>query len=282
MRPIWMVWPEINWLSRASVLLNVYWKDLVATKTTVKQDCHPSINVRQAPTDAANQGQSIIVAMTLLIRNEEDIIEDNILFHYAQGVDVFLVMDNLSTDRTKDIVLDLSKEIPIDYIYQSKDDYSQGQWVTSMARKAKADYNADWVINSDADEFWAAANGNTLKEALRGISRDCTALLIDRHNAILERRANIFAGLSAHPQSSLAFERRSKNALGKPLPSKCLHRGSDDVIVHQGNHCVDGIGGDLRVPQTSESFIFHIDLLSSINLRSCWGGALIRGMQPCL
>ena len=38
------------------------------------------------------------VVMTLLVRNEEDVVAENILFHHAQGVESFLVMDNLSTD----------------------------------------------------------------------------------------------------------------------------------------------------------------------------------------
>ena len=33
------------------------------------------------------------VVMTLLVRNEEDVIAENILVHYAQGVESFLVMD---------------------------------------------------------------------------------------------------------------------------------------------------------------------------------------------
>ena len=35
------------------------------------------------------------VVMTLLVRNEEDVIAENILFHYAQGVESFLVMDTV-------------------------------------------------------------------------------------------------------------------------------------------------------------------------------------------
>lgn len=38
------------------------------------------------------------ITMTLLVRNEADILEDNIRFHHAMGVDSFIVMDNLSTD----------------------------------------------------------------------------------------------------------------------------------------------------------------------------------------
>lgn len=44
------------------------------------------------------------ITMTLLVRNEQDIIAENIWFHHALGVDSFIVMDNLSTDATADIV----------------------------------------------------------------------------------------------------------------------------------------------------------------------------------
>ena len=36
--------------------------------------------------------------MTLLVRDEEDIIEDNLLFHLNQGIDFVVVTDNRSVD----------------------------------------------------------------------------------------------------------------------------------------------------------------------------------------
>ena len=55
------------------------------------------------------------VVMTLLVRNEEDVIAENILFHHAQGVESFLVMDNLSTDATSAILRRLARFIPFLY-----------------------------------------------------------------------------------------------------------------------------------------------------------------------
>mgnify|MGYP001341806789 CR=1 FL=1 len=54
------------------------------------------------------------IIMTLLVRNEQDVIAENILFHYHQGVDAFIVMDNLSTDATVEILRDLAHTIPIE------------------------------------------------------------------------------------------------------------------------------------------------------------------------
>ena len=56
------------------------------------------------------------VVMTLLVRNEEDVIPENILFPHAQGVESFLVMDNLSMDPTSAILRRLARFIPITYI----------------------------------------------------------------------------------------------------------------------------------------------------------------------
>ena len=90
---------------------------------------------------------SIRVVMTLLVRNEEDVIAENILFHHAQGVSSFLVIDNLSTDATPEILRRLARFVPIIYIKQTADTYDQAKWVTSMARSACLDHGADWVIN---------------------------------------------------------------------------------------------------------------------------------------
>ena len=44
--------------------------------------------------------------MTLLLRDEEDIVRENLDFHLAQGVDRVIVTDNGSEDRTLEILRD--------------------------------------------------------------------------------------------------------------------------------------------------------------------------------
>lgn len=180
--------------------------------------------------------------MTLLVRNEQDIIAENIRFHHALGVDSFIVMDNLSTDATPRIVKALSEEIEIDYLHQPRDDYNQWEWVTEMARRAAVDHRADWVINNDADEFWVPRGGD-LKQVLAALPAETGALRVARHNAVLLCDSGAPLTGRSHPATSHVFERESTNALGKPLPGKVLHRACPGVTVAQGNHGVSDVPG---------------------------------------
>ena len=181
------------------------------------------------------------IIMTLLVRNEQDVIAENILFHHHQGVDGFIVMDNLSTDATVEIVRDLAQSIPIELRHQCDDTYSQSVWVTEMACAAATDHGADWVINNDADEFWLFP-GLDARAYLDRLPADVSNVVLQRHNAVLIRDES-WNGFDAHPSFSVLYERKSLNQLGSPLPGKCLHRASSQINVHQGNHSVSGVSG---------------------------------------
>ena len=105
------------------------------------------------------------LVMSILVRNEADIIAENIRFHSRQGVDAFIIGDNASTDGTREKVATLAKEIPIDIIDFPAGAYLQTQWRTIMARRALRKYDARWVISNDADEFWLPDTDN-LKDGL--------------------------------------------------------------------------------------------------------------------
>ena len=104
--------------------------------------------------------------MTLLVKNEEDILEKNLIFHKAMGVDGFIVTDNLSDDNTGNIIKKyMEKGWILECIEERSQDYCQADWVHRMAILARKKYNADWIINADADEFWFPKGGN-IKECL--------------------------------------------------------------------------------------------------------------------
>jgi len=174
------------------------------------------------------------LVMTLLVRDEEDIVADAIDFHLAQGVDEVIVTDNGSEDRTLEILRSYEARGVARIILEPTDDYSQGRWVTRMARMAADELGADWVINSDADEFWWPREG-TLRSNFEGVGESV--------GAVVGRRTNFVP----RPEDGRPYwermtlrERESLNPVGKPLPPKLAHRAHPEIVVVQGNHRVKG------------------------------------------
>jgi hypothetical protein len=174
------------------------------------------------------------LVMTLLVRDEQDIVAEHLDFHLAQGVDEVIVTDNGSEDATLDILREYEDRGKARVILEPSDDYSQGKWVTRMVRTAATDLGADWVINSDADEFWWPRFG-TLASTFEALD--------DRVGVVVARRTNFVP----QPEDDRAFwermtvrERESLNPVGKPLPPKLAHRAHPDITVVQGNHRVRG------------------------------------------
>lgn len=124
------------------------------------------------------------LSMNLLIKNEADIIADNIHFHASQGVDCFVVMDNGSTDGTREIVESLKEQYEILIIDRPQLDYQQSNWKTEMAVKSRKMLGAHWSIANDADEFWVSTTGN-LKNKL---TRNGSILQCKRVNMLPDER----------------------------------------------------------------------------------------------
>lgn len=196
------------------------------------------------------------LVMTLLVRDEEDIIAANIDVHLGHGVDFFIAMDNLSEDRTADILRGYERRGVLHYIHQPEDTYAQHRWVTHMARLAWAEFGADWVINSDADEFWWPDEGS-LKEALSTVDPSSIAVSVERTNFLPRRRApgDFFADVMT------VRERDSLNPLGQPLQGKVCHRGGPVIEVRQGNHRV-AVNGQILAAVGAPITILHFPMRS--------------------
>lgn len=196
--------------------------------------------------------------MTLLVRDEQDIIASHIDFHLSRGVDHFLVMDNRSEDATSQILLGYQAKGVVTYIFQPQDDYSQGAWVTQMARQAGRDMGADWVINSDADEFWWPLSGG-LKDILAAVPDDMDAVRVERTNFIppVTRQDSSSDLAPSFAAAMTVRERQSFNALGRPLPPKVCHRGLADVVVTQGNHDASLHGRPLATTSASLAILHY-------------------------
>ena len=213
--------------------------------------------------------------MTLLVRDEEDILKENIDFHLNQGVDFIIATDNRSVDLSKEILKEYEKKGFLHYIYEPEDNYNQHAWVTKMARLASNHYKAEWVINNDADEFWWPCHHVDLKTAFASVSEKTTIIHAERKNFIF----------SDFNDNNTPFYKRmiykdtlSLNPLGSPLPGKQAHRGNQNIVVKQGNHSVSGIE---QVIQKNLIEIFHYPIRSRKQLTNkiLKGGAAYKRNQ---
>lgn len=214
------------------------------------------------------------LVMTLLARDEADIIGDNLSFHLEQGVDHAVVIDNGSIDGTRDILADYERGGAITVIDEPQQDYQQGVWMTKAALMARDELSADWVLNNDADEFWVARNG-TLKDIIEETEADILSC----------RRLNFFFPWDHHSTGTWV-ERcvfrvaapikvpQLTNPLYDPLPcpyfyfdlpNKVLTKTEQLLEVKQGNHAANY--GKSAIKEIGEIDILHFPVRSKSQFR---------------
>jgi hypothetical protein len=175
------------------------------------------------------------LVMTLLARDEADVIESWLAFHLNAGAEFVVATDNRSRDGTTEVLERYAREGYVHLIHEPGEDLRQDEWVTRMARLAATEFGADWVINSDADEFWWP-RGASLRDVLA---------------AVPERYGTVGAFLRMfvpRPGEGDPFERMTVRfsalapindpaSLYKPI-RKVIHRGHPEIRLTRGNHAV--------------------------------------------
>jgi len=163
-----------------------------------------------------------MLTMTILVKNEADIIEKNIRFHAKKGVNSFVVMDNNSNDGTREILESLKKEFEITII-DEKGIYSQAKWMTKLTHIARKKYNPKFLIPNDADEFWWCEGD--LKEVIPNKA----VTTVDRFNFLL------YKGLDSWDKSEYRVENpifyRKNTQLSSEKISIILTKISPKVII---------------------------------------------------
>ena len=109
------------------------------------------------------------LVMLLAVRDEADVLAENLWFHLNHGVDFVVITDNASRDGTREIAAEFERLGLAHVIDEPTLDKSQGRWMTRMAHLARDGFHADWVLANDADEFWRAKSGSLKTELPRPI-----------------------------------------------------------------------------------------------------------------
>jgi len=184
--------------------------------------------------------------MTLVVKNEEDILETNIRFHHAMGVDGFIVSSHNCTDRTDEILERLQKEGLVLAILKRTDlEHKLSAWVEEMIFLARK-FGARWVINADADEFYYSAQLD-LKESIRR-SEGANALWVDSIFLFPEDREDYLNSSFWVTRPFQKFEAEALGIQGDPLfadfigsqgCTKVIHKTRGFKKIADGNHDIN-------------------------------------------
>ena len=174
------------------------------------------------------------LVMTVLARDEADVIDAQLAFHLHAGVDFVIATDNRSQDATPEILERYERAGRLRLLHEDGEDMRQELWVARMARLAATEHGADWVINADADEFWWPRSGS-LKDVLAavperyGVVRGCWRHFLPRPltDEQFFERMTIRQCVPAHPgDKATIFHAHQKVA----------HRADPEVEIDPGNH----------------------------------------------
>lgn len=205
--------------------------------------------------------------MTLLARNEADIIRDNLEYHRRRGVDFFVATDNGSTDGTREIFAEYEQRGLLRLIDEPGANKDQRSWVNRMGELAVNELGAGIVIHNDADEFWAPASGD-LKRDLEAHG-DAEVYIVERVNVILEDTGGgerypedaRYAVVSPRVADDLREQAATENIyLYRLGPKVAFNTRAGLLRVVQGNHAIEDAAPELRQKPVDNVRIYHFPI----------------------
>ncbi|MFJ3385821.1 MULTISPECIES: glycosyltransferase family 2 protein [unclassified Curtobacterium] len=202
----------------------------------------------------------MILAVTLMVRDEADVLPAWLDFHVAQGFDVFVITDNGSVDGTTELLTAFAErdDVTVDLRQDPVHRKQQGTVVTGMARDAATVHHADWVVNADADEFLIPRDrSRTVRqvfEQLDPVVGAFTVPVVNLTGAMAESGGGV-ERLHWRDERSVD-ELRAAGLVGPPT-TNAIHVGDPTVTVVQGNHQVSVANG-APVPPELELEVLHL------------------------
>lgn len=199
-----------------------------------------------------------------MIRNEQDLIEP-FLRHHAALLDLMVVLDNRSTDKTRDIAIRVARELGNIIITDCPDEgYNQSRIMTDALFGVQSTCFAEYILFLDADEFLPCIDRLELELSLKAIPPGGMGLMPWR---TFVPDPTLDEDEHPDPLDRMKFCRQKE----QPIYYKAIYRpagGLDArVTVAQGNHSIHDAAGEPLPQVVLESLpLRHFPLRSTEQL----------------
>src|SRR3989442_1505883 len=176
--------------------------------------------------------------MTLRARGEGEIVGAQNNFPLKARGDFVIATDHHSEDRTTEILERYAREGHLHLIRAEDREMREGEWATRMSRLAATEFGADWVIPSDADEFWWP-RGGSLKEVLASVPESYGIVQAFWRSFVPRQDDGSFFAERMTARLSQHAAINDPTSFYRPV-IKVAHRGDPNVNVARGNHALAG------------------------------------------
>lgn len=220
-----------------------------------------------------------VLAGLARVKNEADVIEAFVRHHVAL-LDHLVVVDNASTDGTRQILAALVAEgLPLTVLDDATIAYRQSEVMTYLTRACCVSLGCDRVFLLDADEFLDVRTRGDLDAALAPIPYESHALIPWR------TYVPTACDDTAEPD---VFRRIVRRRIAEPVPmskvavSRTILRRPDAIVV-QGNHAVASCSPDCSSAPLTGVYIAHFPVRSVAQLKlkvlAGWNAYLAMGYE---
>ncbi len=178
------------------------------------------------------------VALISMVKNEEDIILENLIWHFAIGFRKFVITDNLSSDSTRQKIQYFANltnnHAQVFIIDDPIFEHIQSKIITSSYHLARIVWpSVKWIFPVDADEFWITTK--PLNEIIDKLERS-------KYNAVktnVSRYGPSDNDYYLFNQDAKFYEKFHYHTSGfsdKPDLPKIALKAKANLEIDQGNH----------------------------------------------
>jgi SAM-dependent methyltransferase len=197
-----------------------------------------------------------------MVKNEQDIIEPFVR-HNTKFVDFLVILENRSTDRTRNILNSLMAEIDgVIVTTLSNVGYAQSEIMTNLLQSCQETLYADYVVFLDADEF-ISCNGRI--EFERQISK-----IPSGGYGEVAWRSHVLVPTDFHPADpdpprSMPWRRLREGHQWYKAVLRLDGFYSADLVVSQGNHSITSSAGRFMPSERIDDVFLHHYPLRSLD-----------------